>query len=42
MSFLGIAGIGRIAEAIGGVGKVADDLFTSDEARLKIALDEKN
>ncbi|NOY84894.1 MAG: hypothetical protein GXO96_08770 [Nitrospirae bacterium] len=38
MSFLGI---GSIAEIIGGVGKVADDLFTSDEERLKIALDEK-
>ena len=32
-------GIGSIIE---GVGKVADDLFTSDEERLKIALQEKN
>ena len=32
-------GIGSIIE---GVGKVADDLFTSDEERLKIALQEKS
>jgi len=35
---LGIAGIGAIFE---GVGKVADDLITSDEERLKAGLDEK-
>lgn len=35
---LGLLGIGSIIE---GVGKVADDLFTSDEERLKIALQEK-
>lgn len=35
---LGLFGIGSIIE---GVGKVADDLFTSDEERLKIALQEK-
>ncbi|NQD37732.1 hypothetical protein HPT27_11910 [Permianibacter sp. IMCC34836] len=33
-----IPGIGAIVE---GVGKVADDLFTSDEERLKISLEEK-
>ena len=33
-----LIGIGSIIE---GVGKVADDLFTSDEERLKIALQEK-
>lgn len=32
------AGIGSIVE---GVGKIADDLFTSDEERLKMALKEK-
>lgn len=36
---LDMLGIGSIIE---GVGKVADDLFTSDEERLKIALQEKN
>lgn len=35
MDFLGI---GKI---ISGVGKVADDLFTSDEERLKLSLEEK-
>ncbi|MFA6283839.1 MAG: holin family protein, partial [Desulfurivibrionaceae bacterium] len=35
---LGLLGVGSIIE---GVGKVADDLFTSDEERLKIALQEK-
>lgn len=35
---IGIPGIGAIVE---GVGKVADDLFTSDEERLKISLQEK-
>lgn len=35
---LGIAGIGAIVE---GVGKVADDLITSDEERLKVAIEEK-
>ncbi len=34
-----ILGIGRI---IDGVGKVVDDLATSDEERLKIALEEKH
>ncbi len=38
MSLFGISSIGSI---ISGVGKVADDLFTSDEERLKIALEEK-
>jgi hypothetical protein len=33
-----ILGIGSLIE---GVGKVADDLITSDEERLKIALQEK-
>lgn len=33
-----ILGIGEVVE---GVGKVADDLFTSDEERLKVALEEK-
>lgn len=35
---MNILGLGSIVE---GVGKVADDLFTSDEERLKIALQEK-
>lgn len=35
MNFLGIGSI------IEGVGKIADDLFTSDEERLKVALQEK-
>lgn len=35
MSFLGIGSI------IEGVGKIADDLITSDEERLKLALQEK-
>jgi hypothetical protein len=35
MSLLGIGGI------IEGVGKIADDLFTSDEERLKVSLQEK-
>jgi Holin of 3TMs, for gene-transfer release len=30
-----------IGELVSGVGKVADDLFTSDEERLRIALAEK-
>lgn len=30
-----------IGEVVKGVGKVADDLFTSDEERLKIAQEEK-
>jgi hypothetical protein len=30
-----------IGEVIGGVGKIADDLFTSDEERLKIKLQEQ-
>ncbi|MDB5888216.1 MAG: hypothetical protein JWM03_1088 [Rhodocyclales bacterium] len=30
-----------IGELVTGIGKVADDLFTSDEERLKIALQEK-
>lgn len=30
-----------IGELVNGIGKVADDLFTSDEERLKIALQEK-
>ncbi|NOY63597.1 MAG: hypothetical protein GXP10_10705 [Gammaproteobacteria bacterium] len=30
-----------IGSIISGVGKIADDLFTSDEERLKIALQEK-
>jgi len=30
-----------IAGLVGGIGKVVDDLFTSDEERLKIALQEK-
>lgn len=38
MSLFGISSIGSI---ISGVGKVADDLFTSDEERLKITLEEK-
>jgi hypothetical protein len=33
-----LLGIGEVVE---GVGKVADDLFTSDEERLKIAQEEK-
>ena len=37
MSLLGM-GIGSI---INGVGKIADDLFTSDEERLKVVLQEK-
>jgi hypothetical protein len=36
---LDMLGIGSIIE---GVGKVSDDLFTSDEERLKIALQEKS
>lgn len=36
---MNLLGIGDI---IGGIGKVADDLFTSDEERLKIALQEKS
>lgn len=35
---MNILGLGSIVE---GVGKVADDLFTSDEEKLKIALEEK-
>lgn len=35
---MNLLGIGAIVE---GVGKLADDLFTSDEERLKIALQEK-
>lgn len=35
---MNVLGLGSIVE---GVGKVADDLFTSDEERLKIALQEK-
>jgi holin (3TMs family) len=35
---MSLSGIGDI---IKGVGGIADDLFTSDEERLKIALDEK-
>jgi hypothetical protein len=35
---MNILGIGAIVE---GVGKIADDLFTSDEERLKISLQEK-
>ncbi|WP_051937992.1 holin family protein [Ferriphaselus sp. R-1] len=31
-----------ISNIVSGVGKVADDLFTSDEERLKIALQEKS
>jgi hypothetical protein len=30
-----------VGELVTGIGKVADDLFTSDEERLKIALQEK-
>lgn len=30
-----------IGEVVAGVGKIADDLFTSDEERLKVALQEK-
>ncbi|HJW24271.1 MAG TPA: holin family protein [Rhodocyclaceae bacterium] len=33
-----LLGVGSIVE---GVGKIADDLFTSDEERLRIALQEK-
>ena len=35
---MNLLGIGSIVE---GVGKVADDLFTSDEERLKVALQER-
>lgn len=35
---MNLLGIGSIVE---GVGKIADDLFTSDEERLKIKLQEK-
>jgi hypothetical protein len=35
---MNLLGIGAIVE---GVGKIADDLFTSDEERLKVALQEK-
>ena len=35
---MSLLGIGSIIE---GVGKIADDLFTSDEERLQIALKEK-
>ncbi|MBW2015898.1 MAG: holin family protein [Deltaproteobacteria bacterium] len=35
---MNLLGIGSIIQ---GVGKIADDLFTSDEERLKIALKEK-
>lgn len=35
---MNLLGIGSIIE---GVGKIADDLFTSDEERMKIALQEK-
>jgi hypothetical protein len=35
---MNLLGIGSIVE---GIGKIADDLFTSDEERLKIALQEK-
>jgi hypothetical protein len=35
---MNLFGIGSIVE---GVGKVADDLFTSDEERLKVALQER-
>lgn len=30
-----------IGDLIGGIGKIADDLFTSDEERMKIALQEE-
>ena len=30
-----------IGEIIGGVGKIADDLITTDKERLTLALDEK-
>jgi len=30
-----------IGEVVAGVGKIADDLFTSDEERLKVSLQEK-
>jgi hypothetical protein len=30
-----------IGEVVAGVGKIADDLFTSDEERLKVAVQEK-
>jgi hypothetical protein len=32
----------NIGDIIKGVGSIADDLFTSDEERLKVALQEKN
>jgi hypothetical protein len=35
---MNLLGIGAIIE---GVGKIADDLFTSDEERLKVAMQEK-
>ncbi|MBU4317054.1 MAG: holin family protein [Proteobacteria bacterium] len=35
---MNILGIGSIVE---GVGKIADDLFTSDEERMKLALQDK-
>lgn len=35
---MNLLGIGAVVE---GVGKIADDLFTSDEERLKISLQEK-
>ena len=35
---MGLFGIGNIIE---GVGKIADDLFTSDEERLKVSIQEK-
>lgn len=35
---MNLLGVGSIVE---GVGKIADDLFTSDEERLKISLQEK-
>ena len=36
---MNLLGIGSIVE---GVGKIADDLFTSDEERLKLAIQEKS
>ena len=41
MNILGNLGAGGIGSIINGVGKIADDLITTDKERLEIALKEK-
>ena len=41
MSFLGALGGAGIGSIIDGVGKIADDLITTDKERLELALKEK-